>query len=162
MVARAGWDRRREPDLKDALGQRTRAGGVHVRYYLRVLRLDHVAGAELVLHYLWSNVSDRRNAGIVCIHDRPGHRAIQVASAQRLRDQTTLARPGQYDVRLDGSVGVPFVFTIYYYLGGQPAGRESMVSAASPRRLGMGGPGHRDFPFCDALRSIADAQGQTQ
>ena len=77
VVGRAGSHRRRTADRQDARRQRVRAGGLHVHHDLRLHRLDHVAGAALVLDHLRRDVPDRPDAGVVRVRDRAGDRAFE-------------------------------------------------------------------------------------
>ena len=83
-------------------------------------------------------------------------------SDQGLRHQAASTRSGQHDVRVHGVVGLPFVFAVPDYVGGQSARRNHVVFAPLPGRLGMGGVVAGDFSLRDALRLAADARDQAE
>ncbi len=84
VVGGTGSHRRRAADRKDARVQRTGPGGVHLRHHVRIRRLDHVAGAALVLDHVRSDVPDRAGARILRVRDRAGDRAVAAGVRSRI------------------------------------------------------------------------------
>ena len=131
--------------------QRNRPRALRTEHFLRLRGLGDVARSALGLDHLRSHLSRRpRTVGAVLLHHHSDC-ADALPSVQRDHQAEPVSRSRQTDAGLRNAVCLLLVLAVAHHLVGKSAGRDQLVSASHPRRLGLHHPGDCCLPLRAAL-----------